>query len=104
MYQRDDSCKYCGTGHPLAVFCIGQEMQWVWEAEPFQGSVKVHATTTPGLTWWKVIQNIGQTDNLHAGEPDEQDRSSDVERVKYSNLDSIMFIIFTKLESSMIQR
>ena len=36
----------------------------------------------------KMIHDIGQDDDLHLVEPDEQDRSFDVVRVKYINLDN----------------
>ena len=52
----------------------------------------------------KVIHDIGEEDDLCVGEPDKQDRSSDVVRVKYINLDSIKSVIFTKLESSTSKR
>ena len=47
---------------------------------------------------------IGQEGNLCIVEPEEQDRGFDVVGVKYINLDSIKFVIFTKLDSSMGQR
>ena len=46
----------------------------------------------------------GQEDNLHVCKPDKQDRSFDVLRVNYIYLDSVGFVMFIKLESSMIQR
>ena len=52
--------------------------------------------------WWggKTIHNIGQEADCHVVGSKEQDRSIDAVRVKYINLDTIMSIIFTKLESS----
>ena len=42
----------------------------------------------------KIIHDVGQEDDLHIGEPDEQDRSFDSVRVKYINLDSIKSYIY----------
>ena len=45
----------------------------------------------------KMIQGIGQEDDLCVSEPEEQDRNIDVVRVKYINLDTDMSVIFTAL-------
>ena len=62
--------------------------------------------------WWeqqnqqggRTIHNIEQEGNLHVIEPGEQDKSFDVVRVKYINLDCIKSIIFTQEESGTGQR
>ena len=47
--------------------------------------------------WWqqnwhggKVIHDIGQEGDLHAGEPSEQDRNLDTVKVKYMNILNIL--------------
>ena len=52
----------------------------------------------------KTIHDNGQNDDLDVGEHHEQDRSFDVVRVEYINLDSIKSTTFTKLESGTGQR
>ena len=51
-----------------------------------------------------MIHDIGQDGDSCVVEPEEQDRSFDVVRVKYIDLDSIKSIIFTDSESSTNQR
>ena len=51
-----------------------------------------------------MIHDIGQDADSCIVEPEEQDRSFDVVRVKYIDLDSIKSIIFTDLEFSTDQR
>ena len=65
--------------------------------------MQINAAATAQLAWWEDNHDIGQDSNLHAGEPGEQDRNFDVVRVKYINIHSIKFIIFTKLGSSASQ-
>ena len=45
----------------------------------------------------KMIHDAGQEDDLHVGKPGKQDRSLDMVRLKYINLDS-KSLIFTNLE------
>ena len=52
----------------------------------------------------KMIHDIGQEEDLHVSKPDEHDRNFDVVRASCNNLDSIMSVILTELESSMSQR
>ena len=50
-----------------------------------------------------MLQYIDVMDNLQVGEPDEQDRSIDMVRVKHINQDNVTSVIFTKLQSSINQ-
>ena len=52
----------------------------------------------------KMIHDIDHEGNLHLGEQSMQDRSFDAVQIKYTNLDRVKSIIFTKLESSTSQR
>ena len=45
----------------------------------------------------KTIHIIGQDDSLYVDKPDEHDRSFDVARVEYNNLDSVTSVIFIRL-------
>ena len=47
----------------------------------------------------KTIHDVGQDDDLHIDEQEEQERSFDVVRLKYINLFGVKSIIFTKPDS-----
>ena len=63
----------------------------MWKKEPLQVCIS-------------VFHEIRQEDESHPVGQEGQDRSFDMETVKYVNLDSMKLVIFTKLESSIIQR
>ena len=51
-----------------------------------------------------MICDVDKEGSLHTGEPSKQDRNSDAVGVKYINLNSVKFVIFTQLESTTSQR
>ena len=56
-------------------------------------------------SWWpKILNEVHQEDETSLQVPEDQVQSFDVVWVKYINLDSIKFVLFTKLQSSTSQR
>ena len=66
--------------------------------------MQINAVAAARLLWWKTIHDVDQEDIYHVDEQDGQDRSFDVVRVDYINLDSVKSVIFIKVESSTSQR
>ena len=107
--EKKERCKYSGTGHMQShALHMAKNVVSAKKKKKNLNHFKMACKSTQcqQQDWWdrRTVHEICQEEESHTMGKEEQDRSFDVVRVKYINLDGVKSVIFTELKSATSQR